>query len=172
MNIRRGLFRLWILGSAMFAGGIAVLNYSDIISRFNDAALTKALVEETDKSNVYLPVLCGQARGEAGVDYTTGEHSSPGPWDKYANPNAFDTCWFTAKRYRALYPEVQGKSLEELAQTLYRENGRPLRDVRDPWHTLAEVASVAVGVPLAVLALGAAFGWALSGFSGQSKVRG
>jgi hypothetical protein len=38
MNLRRGLFRLWIVGSALFVLAVAFLNYSDIEEEFEDAA--------------------------------------------------------------------------------------------------------------------------------------
>jgi hypothetical protein len=38
MNWRRGLFRLWIVGSALFVIAVASLNYTDIKEEFDDAA--------------------------------------------------------------------------------------------------------------------------------------
>jgi hypothetical protein len=38
MNLRRGLFRLWIVGSALFVLAVALFNYSDIKEEFEDAA--------------------------------------------------------------------------------------------------------------------------------------
>jgi hypothetical protein len=72
MNWRRGLFRLWIVGSVLFVIAVAFVSYSDIKREFNAASLSKF---------VLLPVLCGDARGVAGKDYTTKEGQSPGPWD-------------------------------------------------------------------------------------------
>jgi hypothetical protein len=64
MNWRRGLFRLWIVGSVLFVIAVAFVSYSDIKREFNAAGLSKF---------VLLPVLCGDARGVAGKDYTTKE---------------------------------------------------------------------------------------------------
>jgi hypothetical protein len=38
MNLRLGLFRLWIVGSALFVLAVALVSYSDIKEEFDDAA--------------------------------------------------------------------------------------------------------------------------------------
>jgi hypothetical protein len=38
MNLRRGLFRLWIVGAALFVLAVAFVSYSDIEEEFEDAA--------------------------------------------------------------------------------------------------------------------------------------
>jgi hypothetical protein len=38
MNLPRGLFRLWIVGSALFVLSVASVNYTDIKEEFDDAA--------------------------------------------------------------------------------------------------------------------------------------
>jgi hypothetical protein len=42
MNWRRGLFRLWIVGSALFVLAIAFVSYGDIKRGFDDAATIAA----------------------------------------------------------------------------------------------------------------------------------
>src|SRR5215468_9908976 len=80
MNWRRGLFRLWIVGSVLFVLAVAFVSYSDIKAQFDD---TKRLFEDLER----LPVFCGDARGVAGTDYTTRKGQDPGPWDTYAKPD-------------------------------------------------------------------------------------
>jgi hypothetical protein len=38
VNLRRGLFRLWIVGAALFVLAVAFASYSDIEEEFEDAA--------------------------------------------------------------------------------------------------------------------------------------
>jgi hypothetical protein len=103
MNWRRGLFRLWIVGSALFVLAVAFVSYSDIRREFNAVGLSKF---------VLLPVLCGDARGVAGKDYTTQAGQSPGPWDSYANPNSFDNCWYGMSKFRPLYQLIKSLCID------------------------------------------------------------
>jgi hypothetical protein len=49
MNLRRGLFRLWIVGSALWVLAVAFLSYPEIKQRFEDAASTATLKPVTEK---------------------------------------------------------------------------------------------------------------------------
>ena len=66
MNWRRGLFRLWIVGTALFVIAIAFVSYTEIKAQF-DATANAAAWEEFR----VVPQLCGEARGVAGTDYST-----------------------------------------------------------------------------------------------------
>ena len=46
---------------------------------------------------------------------------------------------------------------------------KPLRAMPNPWATLGMWASIAFGIPLAVLALGSSLLWDLSGFAAERK---
>jgi hypothetical protein len=161
MNWRRGLFRLWIVGSALFVLAVAGTSYSDIKQKFNAVGLSQF---------VLLPVLCGDARGVAGKDYTTREGQSPGPWDSYANPSSLDNCWYGMSKFRPLYPEYKDLSDNELRRKLYAMIGVELYDYPpNPWATIGMWASIALGVPLVVLALGSSLVWAFSGFAAKQN---
>jgi hypothetical protein len=158
MNWRRGLFRLWIVGSALFVIAVAFVSYSEIKKQFDAAA---ALHPPPQGFEIEVPQLCGDARGVAGTDYTTKQGQNPGPWDTYAKPNPFDNCWYMISKFRPLYPEYKDLSDNELVQKLYGIH------VPNPWATLGMWASIAFGIPLAVLALGASLVWAFSGFAAK-----
>jgi hypothetical protein len=80
------------------------------------------------------PQLCGQARGVAGVDYST-KRGPPNFVDKFDNPNPYDKCWYAMSKFRPLYPEYINLSDYELIQKLYA--------VPNPWKTLGMWASIA-----------------------------
>jgi hypothetical protein len=82
MNWRHGLFRLWIVGSALFVLGVAFVSYDDIKRQFGDAN------DWGTSTEVLVPQLCPDARGVAGADYTTEQG---GRQDK---PHPFDKCWY------------------------------------------------------------------------------
>jgi hypothetical protein len=99
MNLRRGLFRLWLVGSALFVLAVAVVSYAPIKAEFEGVA-----------RNAYAP-----------------------------------------------------STDEQIAAVL--TNVRP----PSPWTSVGTAAAIALGIPLAVLALGASLVWAFSGFATKRK---
>jgi hypothetical protein len=148
MNWRRGLFRLWIVGTVLFVMAVAFVSYDEIKAQFDETALTR-WVEANDV--LLVPQLCGDARGVAGVDYSTEN----------------DACWYAISKFRPLYPEYNNLSDKELSRKLYADRGIPIRDPPNPWATLGMWAGIAFGIPLAVLVLGASLVWAFSGFAAK-----
>jgi hypothetical protein len=158
MNWRRGLFRLWIVGSVLFVIAVAVISYRDIKEQFDAAA--NAAAWEASEFETVVPQLCGEARGVAGEDYSTIE--------KKSSPNPFDTCWYKISKFRSLYPEYNNLSENELTRKLYPIYGMAApRELPNPWTTLEMWASIALGIPLAVLLIGASLVWAFSGFTAK-----
>jgi hypothetical protein len=145
---------LWIVGTALFVLAVAFVSYSDIRGEFN------GVPPPSQGFEMVVPQLCGEARGDAGSDYTTQKGQNPGPWDRYATPDPYDDCWYTMSKFRPLYPEYNNLSDYELIRMLYGIRVRP-------WATLGMWASIAVGIPLAVLILGASLVWAFSGFAAK-----
>lgn len=165
MNWRRGRFRLWIVGTVLFLLAITVLSYSEIKQQFEEIALHNYIEARRE---VVVPQLCGNARGVAGTDYPTQlRKEGPGPWDTYAKPNFFENCWYVMSKFRPLYPEYKDMSDKELSRKLYADHGIPIHDLVNPWMTLGTWASIAVGIPLIILILGASLAWAFSGFSAK-----
>jgi len=163
MNLRRGLFRLWLVGSALFVLAVAFFSYGEIKRQFDATALTR-WVEANDA--LLVPQLCGEARGVAGTDYSIGNQKLSNPSQK---PNFFETCWYAISKFRPLYPEYKDVSDKELSRKLYADHGIPIRDLPNPWATLGTWAGIAFGIPLVVLALGASLLWALSGFAAERR---
>ena len=156
MNWRRWLFRFWIVGSVLFVIAVAVISYSDIKAEFD---------AQKQQWEILVPQLCGEARGVVGADYAT-DRRAPNFFDRFDEPNPFDTCWYAMSTFRPLYPEFKNMSDTELSRKLYTDRGIP-NHVLSPWFTLATWAGIASGVPLAVLILGASLVWALSGFAAK-----
>jgi hypothetical protein len=67
MNWRRGLFRLWIVGSALFVLAVAFVSYGEIKKQFDDAATVAAHQTATE------PV-------EQWTDYEVGIGPPLAPW--------------------------------------------------------------------------------------------
>jgi hypothetical protein len=151
MNFRRGLFRIWVILSVLFAMSVAVVSYKEVRSEFEKASLDFSQV-----SILMLPVDCREARGKSGVDYDPPDR----PWNAYtATPN----CWYKLLDFRRLYPEYRDLSEPALSDKLYGKAGIVLTPAR-PWRALGIALAIALAVPLFVLIIGVALGWAFSGF--------
>jgi hypothetical protein len=118
---RRGFFRLWVLGSVLFAVVVAALSYAPIRVALHLAAFEKAWKPDT----LMVPVRCDNARGAAGADYATREGRKPGPWDQYSKSNASDYCWYLISKFRELYPEYKRISDVELASKKWADAPPP-----------------------------------------------
>ena len=151
MNVRRGTFRFWLILSVLFVIAVVAISYSDIRIEFKNANTDwNAIATKLGGTNL-VPADCEKARGTFGTDYTKDNDG---------------VCWYEFTKFRLLYPEYKDVSDKELDRRLYEKAGQPLVEFH-PWTKLAEVASVAVGVPIAVLALGYAMFWAFAGFKSQ-----
>jgi hypothetical protein len=160
MNWRRGLFRLWIVGAALFVIAVAAISYSDIKAEF-DAA------REARESSIL-------ARDASFADEVYKRFYGDMPREQ------FD------KKIAAAKPVIEPSALEAILAQL--DTSRPLSQWSDdelvayafskdqerlsepfPWFTLGTWAGIASGVPLAVLVLGASLVWAFSGFATAPK---
>ncbi|MGR9413693.1 hypothetical protein [Rhizobium leguminosarum] len=155
MNIKRGLFRLWLVLSIMFAGAVGIVTVPGIIADFRSASLQKSMSNDT----LMVPIICDQARGTLKTDYS--------PEGSQTDVNPFDTCWYELPKFRTLYPEYKDLTDDDLSDRLYEKLNLPINHnpAPQPWLTLARAIAFAVGGPLSVLVIGGAFVWAFSGFS-------
>src|SRR5687768_4497338 len=99
MNFARGLFRLWIVGSALFVIVVVLASYEDVKSQFEKASGLYAVVKD-DK--VMLPVACEKARGLRGADYIY--EKVEGPWIAYGGQPK-ELCWYSEAKIREQYTE-------------------------------------------------------------------
>jgi len=115
MNWRRGLFRLWIVGTVLFVIAVAFVSYSDIKEEFEDASATHQPVTDPEVIKRF-------------------EESRLGT---------------------TLKPVTDPALIKRLERTPH------------PWATLGMWASIAFGIPLVVLVLGASLVWAFAGFAAK-----
>ncbi len=135
MNARRGMFRLWVIFSVLFAIGVGTASYNRILNEF--------------KSTVTgIPVDCGKALGAEGIDYAV----------------IGDSCWYPMEKFRHFYPEYQSLSDRVLTEKPWAKAGIPLEKHHHPWKMVFNTVVLAFGIPLVILALGFGLGWAFAGF--------
>jgi hypothetical protein len=89
MNIRKGLLRLWIVGSILFAICVLAVSYSSLREDFRIANTDYDAIAKDLGGYSVLPTDCAQARGVAGSDYSEMQN----------------LCWYTMENFRRLYPE-------------------------------------------------------------------
>jgi hypothetical protein len=151
MNLRRGLFRVWVVLSALFIAYMAFMSFDEIKSEFSKAADLKSDNHWWNQ----LPVACEEARGQLNDDYT--RDSSPNP-----------SCWYKKARYHILYPEDANLSDDELREKFFGKPGQYryhlIPDRPHPWTTLLQTATIALGFPLIIFIVGSALLWAGEGF--------
>lgn len=150
MNTRKGLFRLWLVASIVFAICVCVVSYNRLREEFRISNTDYDAIAKELGGSTLVPADCAKVRGNRGSDYSETEN----------------VCWYKMDDFRRLYPEYKDVKDKELSEKLYEKAGQPLKHLH-PWKSVMEVVCVALGIPLAVLALGSALFWAFSGFRSE-----
>jgi hypothetical protein len=133
VNFRRGLFRLWIVGSALWVLAVAFLSYPVIKAQFETVESAATLKPVSEKPVSEKPVSEKPVSEKPVSDPEVIKRLPPGTLTPVTDPE--------------LIKRLEGKTTP------------------DHWATLGEWAAIALGVPLAALALGSSLLWALSGFA-------
>jgi len=156
-RLRRGLFRLWLVLSAVFVLAVGWSYFDAVRTEFDRAELLYKMGHD----RALLPMECNKARGIEDKDYTRAQ---PSHGELYRlRPNQ-PTCWYTPDKLRVLYPEYATMGDVALAQKLFAATGIPLQKAPAPFALGLRVALLAIGAPLLVLALGTGLLWAIGGF--------
>ena len=154
INWRRGCIRLWIIGSALYVIAVAAMNHSELKTQFENFDRFDWVVSEA----LLVPMLCSDARGVMGKDFKTQAGDG-------------ETCWYELPGFRQRYPEYRGLSDTLLATKLYTAVDKPLPAARqtNSWATLLNWIGIFAAVPLIMLVVGAAIGWAFTGFTASTS---
>lgn len=161
MNVSRGFTRIWIALSVAWVGGVAILSFKPVIMEFQKSATEKYIREN---AILLLPVNCEDARGDVGIDYRVRLDQPQGPWDRYANPSAENTCWYEAEDFRRLWPEYADLADVDLSDRLYEEYAVGRRERQNPWQILLSAIGWALLPPIGLLVIGRVLGWIGNGF--------
>jgi hypothetical protein len=144
MNWGRGLFRLWVVFAGLWMVGTAISFYEPIKREFK-------------KTDLFFPAEdCRQAAKREPHNNSEGrEHIGK-----------LVGCFYPEPKFRALFPEYKDLSTPDLSDRLHIQAGLTPEPIEGPhpWNLVGFAAAIMVGVPAAVLAVCAAFYWALSGF--------
>src|SRR5262245_3356368 len=152
MNWRRGLFRLWIVGSVLFVIAVAAINYPSIKAEFIVAANKPDLAANAKLADeVYRRFYSDMPREQFDK--------------KISDPKVIARLEATVKNIDTSRPLSQWTDDELLASIALPNTGPPT----SPWTSIGTAAAIAFGIPLVVLVLGASPVWAFSGFAANRK---
>lgn len=156
MNLKRGLFRVWLVLTGLFILAVALFSYDRLKQDFEAHALLAMLKDD----NILVPVDCGRAMGVEGRDYSVFTLD----WEPSRS-----ACFYKLVDYRRLFPADRAVSDKDLSERLNRDIGTPRPSGRkiDPWGDLLGLIAFAIGYPLAILAAGSSLYWAFAGFAGR-----
>jgi hypothetical protein len=135
----------------LFVTYVVASHYSDVRAEFEQQASIDELLAD---GGLGVPVPCVEAtKREMGKENLT--HTS------LSNQ---DYCYYPFSKVRKFWPEYSNRPDIDLMQDLYRQAGDFLAR-GEPLLAALVIASIAMGLPLVVLA----FGWAVAGFAGVSR---
>lgn len=143
MNIMRGLFRLWIILTAIFITVVVMLNAHNL--KYSKSAF------DPITATLMLPVDCELARGKLSKDYTNNLEGGH--------------CWYKISEFRKLFPEYKNLSDTQLSETLYKSIKRESEPNNHLfWNAAHNVLIYGFGIPILLLVLGLCFKWVFAGF--------
>jgi hypothetical protein len=99
VNVRRGLFRLWLVCAVGWCAIFSYIGYRDVRAARD--------TWEPPSWQVLLPKDCASARGVLGTDFEERE----------------GRCWYGVPKFRASFPEYRDLSDDDLTKKLYRKIG-------------------------------------------------
>jgi hypothetical protein len=147
MNLRRGLFRSWLVGSALFVLAVAFVSYRDIKAEFDAVA---------SMSKGEWPVQLAGFRQR----YPQYNHLSDGQL-----MDAFYKSFYSDLTRQEFDKRMAANSVIDPENFAQLEKAVANIKVPNPWASVGTAAGIAFGIPLAVLVFGASLLWALSGFA-------
>jgi hypothetical protein len=113
VNFRRGFFRIWLIGSFLFATVVLGFGYAKVHEQF----MWQAADREMERLSVTLiPIHCRDARGKVNTDYS----GPAGPWRDFAEKAE---CKYKLPDFRRLYPEYKDMGDEDLTRRMYEKDG-------------------------------------------------
>ena|SRR6516225_4033156 len=164
MNWRRGLFRLWIVGTVLFVIAVAFVSYSeikadfDVVARASKPEVTSSFIAEFRQQypeyNSLTDAQLLEAVYEKFYSDVPREQFEKQVSEKISASNK-------AVKFQGQLHEFPADFTDEQIATALKST------IKNPWATVGMWASIALGIPLAVLVLGASLVWAFSGFAAK-----
>ncbi|MBN9033816.1 MAG: hypothetical protein BGO05_09875 [Rhizobiales bacterium 63-7] len=156
MNIKRGLFRSWVVVSLLW---LAVTSPLVVGMASGDKWVKGSEWWEKEPLNL-LPVRCEEAKGQAGSDYQIAAAFEP--WNKFREPG--QACFYTLEHFRAFWPEYENMDKAAVSKALYSKIGWSMVFDGDRFENTKTAAMIAIVPPVAIYLIGLLVMWAVAGF--------
>jgi len=164
MNWRRGLFRLWIVGTVLFVLAVAFVSYGEIKAEFDANAIAS-------KPEVTSSFIAEFRQRYPEYNNLTDDQLSDAVYKKFYSDmprEQFEKQVSEKISASKKIVKFQGQLHELPADFTDEQITTALKStIPNPWATLGLWAAIALGIPLAVLVLGASLVWAFSGFAAK-----
>jgi len=160
MNWRRGLFRLWIVGAALFVLAIAFISYSEIKAEFDAVASKREAASILATSAKFADWVHQRFYSDMPREQFDKKITAPKP---ITEPKVIAQLEAIFRNIDTSRPFDEWTVDELQAYSLHRF----IEPTPNPWATLGVWAGIAFGIPLPVLILGASLVWAFSGFAAK-----
>jgi hypothetical protein len=160
MNLRRGLFRLWIAGAALFVLAVAFISYSEIKMQFDAVANKQEAASMLATRAKFADWVHQRFYSDMPREQFDKKITAPTP---ITEPEVIAQLQAIVANIDTSRPFDDWTKDEVGAYMLHRF----IEPTPTPWETLGMCASIAFGIPLAVLVLGASLVWAFSGFAAK-----
>lgn len=159
MNVRRGLFRTWLIFSVLFVLWVGRSSIEVIQKELRPKVLLPS------GYSLMLPAECSLARGTETKDYSRLKSD--------------EFCWYELPKFRQLYPEYSDLEDYEVLEKMYnraheidaKQPKFEYKDVPLPWKTLFVSIGWMLGIPLLILVFGRALIWVGEGFRRDKQAR-
>jgi len=165
MNWRRGLFRLWIVGTVLCVLAVAFVSYSDIkadfdvVARASKPEVTSSFIAELRQQDPEFNNLTDAQL----LDAVYKKFFSDMPREQFEKQVSEKiSASNKAVKFQGQLHEFPADFTDEQIATALKST-----IIRNPWATLGVWAGIAAGIPLAVLVVGASLVWAFSGFAAK-----
>jgi hypothetical protein len=165
MNWRRGLFRLWIVGTVLCVLAVAFVSYSDIkadfdvVARASKPEVTSSFIAELRQQDPEFNDLTDAQL----LDAVYKKFFSDMPREQFEKQVSEKiSASNKAVKFQGQLHEFPADFTDEQIATALKST-----IVRNPWATLGVWSGIAFGIPLAVLVVGASLVWAFSGFAAK-----
>jgi hypothetical protein len=156
VNLRRGLFRVWIVFTVLCAVFVIADDYNHLKG---ELVRTQLLATATGRLKALIPMPCPEARGKIEADYRRGDRGF---------------CWYNQPSFRILYPEYVDVPDYALPDKMLVKAGLPpttpdqstllLGYLRTGWQYAIKI----LWFPLAVFVIGFGLLWAGEGFRSRA----
>jgi hypothetical protein len=160
MNWRRGLFRLWIVGSALFVLAVAYVSYSAIKAQFDAPANKREAASMLAANGRFADWVHQRFYNDMPREQFDKKVTSPTP---ITEPKVIAQLEALFKKIDTSRPFDDWADDELLTAILHRF----IEPLPNPWMSLGRVAAFAFGIPLVVLVLASSLVWAFSGFAAK-----